>query len=425
MNKIVLGAGISGISAAYHLQKFGANVQVYESRNSWGGLLDSFSPYEGFTFDRFIHLSFTNNEYVREIFDKSCESFKHEPRAMNLSKNVWIKHPVQFNLAPLPTQEKVDIIKGFIEREKSLKIANYRDWLRSQFGEYFSMNYPEKYTHKYWTVSPQELSVEWVGSRLNVPKLEEVIRGSFETQIDNHYYAKTMRYPKRGGYKSYLKSMSRDVKINLDKKAILIDTSRKQVHFKDGLYANYDDLVSTIPLPELIPLIKDVPNIVLKASEKLKATSGQLVSFGFKKEIDNSLWFYIYDEEFLPSRAYSPSEKSPNNVPPGCSSIQFETYFSKQNPPSLVGDKLINHIVEKCVNLGLFSKSDIIFSDYREIAYANVIFDHDRKSNLGIVHDYLDSVGIYYCGRFGEWDYLWSDQCVISGQDVAKKIYFK
>ena len=83
MSVVVLGAGISGISAAYHLQKLEFDVQVYESRKTAGGLLDSFSPHDGFIFDRFIHLSFTNNLYVKELFDKSCESINHTPRAAN------------------------------------------------------------------------------------------------------------------------------------------------------------------------------------------------------------------------------------------------------------------------------------------------------------------------------------------------------
>jgi protoporphyrinogen oxidase len=422
MSVVVLGAGISGISAAYHLQNLKFNVQVYESRKTSGGLLDSFSPHDGFIFDRFIHLSFTNNLYVKELFDQSCESITHTPRASNLSKGIWLKHPAQFNLAPLPTEEKVEILKGFYERETEVDIQNYEDWLRAQFGVYFSQNYPEKYTEKYWTLNPKDLSIDWVSGRFNIPQIDQIIRGSYETQVDNHYYAKSMRYPVKGGYKSYISGMTREVQINLNKRASSIDIVNKRVLFHDGEVRGFDKLISTIPLPELIPMITDVPEDILRASEKLAATSGQLVSFGFNRKIDNHLWFYIYDEDFLPSRAYSPSEKSSNNVPSGCSSIQFETYFSKYKPRVLSGDELVSHIIEKGEKMGIFTKSDIIFSDYREVAYANVIFDHDRKSNLRLIHDYLDSVGIFYCGRFGEWDYLWSDQCVVSGRNIANKI---
>ena len=47
--------------------------------------------------------------------------------------------------------------------------------------------------------------------------------------------------------------------------------------------------------------------------------------------------------------------------------------------------------------------------------YANVIFDHNIYKSREIVRDYLASIGIETIGRFGEWDYLWSDQSLLSG----------
>ena len=48
-------------------------------------------------------------------------------------------------------------------------------------------------------------------------------------------------------------------------------------------------------------------------------------------------------------------------------------------------------------------------SNYREVKYANVVFDFERKTILAKIHAYLDKNEIKYIGRFGEWDYLWSD----------------
>ena len=72
-------------------------------------------------------------------------------------------------------------------------------------------------------------------------------------------------------------------------------------------------------------------------------------------DIAKYLWFYIYDEDILPARAYSSSLKSPNNVPFGKSSLQFETYISKQKPKLLEGGSLIEHIVNRGIKMGLFS----------------------------------------------------------------------
>ena len=422
MEIIVLGGGISGISAGYHINSDLHNTTIYEARKSWGGLLDNFKIPGGFTFDRFIHLSFTENEYVKGLFDKSVKSISHKPISYNLSNGNWLKHPAQFNLAPLPIVEKFNIIKSFILRNPNSEIKSYYDWLVKNYGDYFAVNYSNKYTRKYWTVDSKLLTSSWLSTRFKVPGLYEVLKGSIKTQNDNHYYAKEMRYPKNGSYKNYLNYMVDNSKIELNKKAVLIDPKNKKVEFSDNSFKHYDKIISSIPLPEIIKIIKDVPRKVLESSKKLVATSGQLVSIGFKKNIDKHLWYYIYDEEFLPSRAWSPSLKSPNNAPPNKSSIQFETYFSSYKPKTLNGDDLKEHIIKKSKENNLFNPNEIESIDYREVKYANIIFDHHRKNNLKIVHDYLKSINIEFIGRFGEWDYLWSDQCVFSGRKVANKI---
>jgi protoporphyrinogen oxidase len=80
---IILGGGISGLSAAYHL-KIDNDVRslVLEKRSSYGGLLDNFII-DGFTFDNFIHLSFTKDEYVKKLFSESTKFLLHSPQPYN------------------------------------------------------------------------------------------------------------------------------------------------------------------------------------------------------------------------------------------------------------------------------------------------------------------------------------------------------
>jgi protoporphyrinogen oxidase len=155
----------------------------------------------------------------------------------------------------------------------------------------------------------------------------------------------------------------------------------------------------------------------LEAGNDLVATSGQLVSMGFNRpDIPKYLWAYIYDEEILPARVYSPSLKSKNNAPEGKSSLQFETYYSKYSPKKCNGDSLMSHIITKGEQMKMFLKNDIETIDYREVEYANVVFDHKRQKAVSVIHTYLQNVGIKCIGRFGEWDYLWSDQSLLSGR---------
>ena len=79
--------------------------------------------------------------------------------------------------------------------------------------------------------------------------------------------------------------------------------------------------------------------------------------------------------------------------------------------------------VKRC---GLLSDEDrILFSEVRVSRHAQVIFDLERPAALETVHGYLKDVGIAYCGRFGEWDYLWTDESFMSGERAAEEVLDK
>lgn len=100
-----------------------------------------------------------------------------------------------------------------------------------------------------------------------------------------------------------------------------IDTDAKVLHFTNGEQYAYDRLISTMPLPEILPLVCDDETLLQDATQ-LEATSMALVSVGFCREIEPpALWFYVYDEDIPFARVHSPSMKSAWNAPKGKSSL--------------------------------------------------------------------------------------------------------
>ena len=87
----------------------------------------------------------------------------------------------------------------------------------------------------------------------------------------------------------------------------------------------------------------------------------------------------------------------------------------------LEGEDLINHIIDKGVDMKLFTKEDIVVKDARILPYGNVVFYKGMEADREIVQEYLESVHIRRVGRFGEWAYLWTDQSLLSGKKVAQK----
>lgn len=423
MKNIILGAGIAGIAAAYELKQNDIDSIILEKNNSWGGLLDNFEI-NGFRFDKFVHFSFAKSDYVNDIFYKT-PLIKHKPLSSNYYKGTWLKHPAQNNLYPLNKEEQDKILHDFKARKQSKvsEISNYEEWLRIQYGDYFAENFPMIYTKKYWTVNAKDLETKWVGKRMYKPSIEEIENGCNTDVTPNTYYTKEMRYPKQGGYKSFLKPMINGLTIKTNSKVEYIDLCKKKVGLTNKQNYNFENLISSLPLTEICKLIINVPSEVLNASKKLNYTSGYLISLGFNNpDIANKLWFYIYDQDILPARVYSPSLKSPNNAPKGCSSMQAEIYFNKGVKLDKTDSDILEETIVKFIEMGLFTYEDLIVKDIRSEKYANVIFDHNIYKNRKIVLDYLSKNNIISIGRFGEWEYFWSDQSLLSGRDGANKM---
>jgi len=415
---VILGAGIAGISAAYHLQKIDHNAVIYEAKSNWGGLLDNFTV-DGFRFDQGVHLSFTKEPYVRSFFDQ-VSYYSYNPQPYCFSETLWLKHPVQNNLYPLPIQVKVDAIKSFVDRPVFAEPCSYYQWMLTQYGSYLAGKYLARYADKYWATSPKNMTTQWIGNRMYQPTLDEVLHGAMSSDTENVYYAGEMRYPQKGGYRAFIEPMAGNVSIKLNMKAVRINTEKQFVEFENGERVYYDNLISSIPLPELVSIIDEAPILVKNAAAGLNATSCCLVSLGFKnKVVTDKFWFYIYGDRWLPSRAYAPHMKSKHNVPAGCSSLQFEIYYSRHRPFKNSKEQIMENIIMFLEDAGLSSEDILTTTDIRTIPYANVIFEHGMTGKREIVRNYISEKSIYSIGRFGEWDYLWSDQSLLSGSNVS------
>lgn len=419
-DNIILGAGIAGISAGYHWKKAGTESVIYEKDNDWGGLCGNFSI-NGFRFDRFVHFSFAPDESDKKLFAGTHGMYEHVPFPSNYYHGCWLRHPAQNNLAPLSSSEKVDIIADFIARPQKAAqdIARYDEWLRVQYGNYFAEHFPFAYTRKYWGVEASELETKWVGVRMYSPDIRQVLQGSYETQDECFYFAKKMLYPRKGGFRSILNVCREGLDIRLNKKAVHIDVKRREVTFADGSGAGYDRLISTLPLPEIVTMLDNVPQAVREAASGLHHTCGYQVSLGFRRpDVAKYLWFYIYDEDIPPARVYSPNLKSPDNVPDGCSSLQAEVFYDNRSavPPA---EEVLEKTVTSMIDMGLFDKKDIAVCDIRFEPYANITFTPDIYEKRAVVLHYLESIGIKSIGRFGKWDYKWTHQAFADGKEIA------
>jgi len=425
----VLGTGMAGFGAGHTLSNAGVPFICYDRPPYYGGHTQSFRYDNNFVFDEGGHISFTKHDRIRDLLASNIEG-RHEEPQLKID-NYWhghrIIHPVQCNLRGLPNELIVNVIKDFVAVHDGPLTTKptYAQWLQHAYGRTFAETFPMVYGKKYHTIGMDQLTTDWIGPRMYRPSLDELVYGALAGQRASVHYVDTFRYPSFGGFMTYLEAFAKRFELRLSHQLSGLDPKARILRFTNGVSVSYDRVISSIPLPELIPLVDSVPRDVLEASRKLAFTTAVLINLGIDRaDISKTHITYFYDEDILFSRVNLPHMFSPNNAPPGMGTIQAEVYFSDKYKP-LHGrpEALIEPVIADLRRCGFIRDTDsILLKDAAVNRYANVIYDHDRAPALELVHGFLRDVGVDYCGRYGNWDHAWTDEAFISGEETAAKV---
>ena len=73
-------------------------------------------------------------------------------------------------------------------------------------GKFLQNNFVKPYTKKYWRVDANELDTDWIGQRIYYPKFEDVVNGAVKSPESSNNYIQNVRYPKRNGFSSFLRT---------------------------------------------------------------------------------------------------------------------------------------------------------------------------------------------------------------------------
>ena len=441
----ILGAGLAGLSCSYHLGH--DNCVVFDRNAHAGGHIHSHQR-NGVIWDEGPHISFTRNPHVRALFEQSVRGDVREipVRVGNYFQGHWIPHPAQSNLCAIPEPLRTECLNDFLETRKNLETsetpANYQQWLEQAFGPTFATRFPRVYTEKYWTVPPEELATDWIGKRVYYPDVDTVVQGYHAPQDSSTHYIRTARYPSHGGYRAFASALLEDAPIRLQTTVTGVDLLQREVHLADGTVHPYQRLINTLPLPEFVRMITDAPPAVLEAADTLQCSSLLLVNVTAENVAAHPFhWFYVYDTDKFATRVHHVDRLSPNNAPAGTTGVQVEVYASRARPFTRSFEKIAESVVQELIDMGVIERCESVHTQF--IPWANVIFDHARRAAQDTILSWLADHGltrepddlepmtdwdqappapqgaIALAGRFAQWKYFWTDDCVLRGRQLA------
>jgi protoporphyrinogen oxidase len=415
---LILGAGPTGLGAAYRLNEMSHdNFLVLEKNNYVGGLATSFTDEKGFTWDIGGHVVHSHYKYFDQVFAKHVL-----PKANTLQREAWvwlyntfIPYPFQYNIHYLPEnvqQECVKELKKLIKNKKT-KPKNFEEWIFNNFGKGIAEHFLIPQNLKTWGYPLKNINAVWVGDRVATVDVQRTLKNVKDKKDDvswgpNHIF----HFPKQRGTRYIWEQISKTIpkeKIKLNNQVSEVDYQNKVVKTKNGDTFKYDYLITSLPITSFLELANHP--LEKKAKDNLFSSKVHVVGLGVKgktpKKLETKCWMYFPEKDVPFFRATVFSNYSKNHVPDHknqwslmCEVSQTK-YTSFQNT-----EKLIDLVARGAIKAKLIKdKKDIIHSwkHSENLGYPTPTISRDIV--IDKILKELQKNDIYSRGRFGAWKY--------------------
>lgn len=458
---IIIGAGPTGLSAAYHL---GPDTLLLDRNATVGGWCRSIRQ-NGFTFDHAGHIMFSNDPYVLKLYDVLLGDNQHWQmrEAWIYSKQVYTRYPFQGALHGLPPDVIKECIVGAIEARygkagndpsmceaagvqdccadgtadvvnaanpggvaRRQETRNFEDFIHNVWGAGIARHFAIPYNRKLWTVPLSEMETSWLGGRVPLPDLGEIIDGALQPVARPMGPNARFGYPRRGGFQALMNGFLPHIrgKLELNADVVQLLPAECTIALADGRRFQYQRLISTMPLPELVRLIgAEAPEAVRKAARALRHVSIRCVNIGIARTgVTDKHWIY-YPEDSIFHRIFVQGNASPECNAPGGFGFTCEISYSPSKPLPLDGDALVARCIADCIKVGIMRPDDrVLAANQVDMPYAYVVYDHARAANVATVRQWMESQGIVLAGRYSEWEYYNSDHAFMAGKRAAADV---
>jgi protoporphyrinogen oxidase len=422
MNVGILGGGISGLT----LQRFLRHPsEVLERAAVPGGLCRTFWK-DGFGFDLGGHILFSKHQHVNDMVNGLLgDNVNHCRRANKiLYKGRYVKYPFENDLAALDPEDRYECLIDYLKNDHP-EPTNFEEWAYFTFGRSIADKYLIPYNRKIWKLEPRDMGLEWVG-RVPKPPMEDVVRSALGIATEGYTHQLHFRYPLRGGFEALVRAMIKDpARLHCGTRVQSVRREGGRWAVSDGRKTRpYDHLVLAMPVHEAVGCFDGVPAEVLEALRGLRYNALRVAFLAVNNEslMDKSA-VYIPEPTVRPHRVCYMGFFSPHLVRPGTSSLVAETTTRPGDEVDRLGDdEFLDLVVSDLDRAGILRREDVILRDTRRVEYGYPVYDRHYSGNVAAIRRYFAALGIDLLGRFAEFDYINSDECIHRALALAERL---
>lgn len=442
----IIGAGVTGLTAAWQLAQRGVEVTVLEANDHVGGMAATFR-HGDFILDLGPHKFFSVMEdrmrLAEEIMGSDFITVPKRSRIRLAGK--FLNYPIGLldvmkNLDPL-----IAITGGFsylyqlclnlFDRKEDI---SYEDWLTRRFGKKLYELIFAQYARKIWG-DPKKLARSLAERRVAIPGLLPLLwHMLFAKKTGKLIHAETFRYP-RYGSGQFCDRLAEYViksggKILLEHPVSKVELNNKRI---TAVHIGADKAEQVISIPEDAIVINTLAvgywckilepqpdNETFQAANSLQTRDLILYYLILNKpSVSEDNWLFFPEKKYIFNRAFEQKNFSSGMVPHEktvlCLEIIASTEEMFHTSPSVLYERVVSGL-EDC---RLVNRSEVEDNFIKRIKWAYPVYDLNYKENIQSVLKYLDGIeNLYSVGRQGGFNYVGQIDCLDIGVVTAEYI---
>ncbi len=446
---VIIGAGPSGLTAAYELCKIGVKSVVLEKDEVVGGISRTVN-YRGYLFDIGGHRFFTKVKAVDDLWREILEEEKFLKRR-RLSRIYYNKKFFHYPLQATNALFGLGIynsFRTFLSYTKTQLFPikpelSFEDWISNRFGRRLYYTFFKTYTEKVWGIPCNEISAEWAAQRIKGLSLLSALKNALITSQPKNKsnIIKTLidsfEYPEKGPGMMWetvadiIKSKGSQLKLNAgvekilwqkDKVTALEITTDGKKELIPGT-----DFISSMPIQELVRKMEpSVPDEVRHAADILSYRDFLTVSLIINKaNLFEDNWIYIHDEAVKVGRIQNFKNWSPEMVPdPNKTCLGLEYFcFEGDSLWAMSDEDLVTLGTKELGMLELVDPNDVEDGAVVRMPKAYPVYDSKYADALKIIRNFLDGLyNLHLVGRNGMHKYNNQDHSMLTAMLTVKNI---
>jgi len=408
---LIVGAGVSGLAFAEALRT--DDYLVVESADDVGGYCrtirqgDFVWDYSGHFF-HFRHpeieADFVNRIGPSRVLRVSrCSKVRYKRRLVDF--------PFQRNIDQLDHDDFVACLNGLGSRE-AVEPADFRQLLDARFGEGICELFLVPYNEKVYATDLRRLDVHAMGRFFPHADTDDILAGLGTSSPPT--YNSTFVYPE-GGAVEFVRALQHEIPpglISLRERVVRIDL-RRHVAYTNRRMIEYDSLVSSMPLPQLLTVAGLPHDPGLYTHNKVL-----VFNLGFDRKGPRGVhWIYVPDRavSFYRVGFYDniwPTQRMSLYVEIGCRADQV------LDPATIRG--LRERVLTELEGMGIVDGQQLVASHHVVLDPAYVHVTRASLQDVAQQQAVLAARGVHTIGRYGTWTYCSLEDNVVEARKLAQ-----